>query len=118
MRQAQKNPRRRTLPNTEAMAPSQVLLRAESRGQLVAAEGAADVERRGVAGPDHAEQEDHQRGAVVLIAQRGERKQREPDVDQAEHGGRGIGEDARSMGLVKVQKTSSSKHKMPRMDAV
>ena len=55
--------------------------------------GAAHVVSGHIAGPHHAEQEGHQRRPVALLVQGGQRQQREPGIEQAEDGCRGIRHD-------------------------
>src|SRR6202522_175871 len=66
----------------------------EARGELMAAQGAAYEQSSNVSGPDDAEQESDQRGAVGLFAQGRQSQQCEAGVDQGEDGDRGVGQHA------------------------
>ena len=70
------------LPASEAALPSQLLLGLMRGASLCAAEVAADIEGGRVAGPHDAEQEDQQRGAVLLSPNQRHGGQGQTDVDR------------------------------------
>ena len=59
----------------------------------MAAEGAADVERGDVAGPDADEEEEDERRAVFLLPEERDEGERVGDVDEAEEACGGFGKD-------------------------
>src|SRR5579871_730711 len=76
--------------------------RAEARGQLVLAEGAADVEGGNVSGPDADHEEDDEGGAVFFLPEQGDEGEGVGDPDEAEESLRGVRQDLDERGAKAV----------------
>ena len=66
---------------------------AQAGGQLVLAEGAADVEGGDISGPDADHEEEYKGGAVLLFPEQGDKGEGVGDPDEAEEALRGVGQD-------------------------
>lgn len=67
--------------------------RGDARGELVFADGAADVESGDIAGPDGEHEEDDERGAIFLLPEEGDEGERISNPNEAEEALRGVWQD-------------------------
>ena len=90
------------LPTMEAMAALPGFAGAEARGELVLAEGAADVEGGDVSGPDADHEEDDEGRAVFFFPEERDEGEGVGDPDEAEEALGGVGQDLDERGAEAV----------------